>query len=346
MSSRKTIKINPDLFKLSSGGNKTKNKKKINIKPKPNVKPSKLKKELLNKIKDAQKNSEKQDKIDSNTEYNKNYQDNGDSIFDSEFNQSLQFLQELSKSKNNKTLKNRDNDKKDYQNFINLELCDEFKQEIDIPKDNIEFKLKENPNLNNSDTNSDIKSDIKSDKDIPYGCLKNGLKPTYRNWKNSTLKKSYFDEENKDKEKVNIEEKQTFKDRQNKLTIIKNNYKNKDKDKDKDKDKNIQDVNLNDTKLKILDKKTKTSKYRLGKKKDHVSILIKNMETRKKHKEDLTKLKKTSILEIKNYLKKRNLIKNGSNAPNDILRHLYEKAVLSGDITNENSENLIYNYYN
>ena len=50
------------------------------------------------------------------------------------------------------------------------------------------------------------------------------------------------------------------------------------------------------------------------------------------------------IMFIKNYLYEKNLIKRGSEAPNDILRKMYEDSILSGNISNSNSDNLVFNY--
>lgn len=95
-------------------------------------------------------------------------------------------------------------------------------------------------------------------------------------------------------------------------------------------------------------KKTKTLKRKLilGKKGRRVSVLIKNRKTRKKIKNETLKLKKKGLEEIKQYLRIHNLIKIGTEAPEDVLRQTYENAFLSGDIHNKNSENLIHNYIN
>ena len=91
---------------------------------------------------------------------------------------------------------------------------------------------------------------------------------------------------------------------------------------------------------------TKTYKYRLGKSKrdNKIGVFIKNRTTLKNIKRDFKQLQNVDISEIKKYLRLHNLIKVGTSAPNDVLRELYEKAVLSGNINNNNSETLLYNF--
>ena len=57
----------------------------------------------------------------------------------------------------------------------------------------------------------------------------------------------------------------------------------------------------------------------------------------------MIKLKKKSIIDIKNYLRKHNLIKIGSNAPNDVLRQIYEQSILAGNVNNKNNNNFLHN---
>jgi hypothetical protein len=93
---------------------------------------------------------------------------------------------------------------------------------------------------------------------------------------------------------------------------------------------------------------TRTYKYKLGKKKDnkHIGLLIKNRDTQKKIRQEVAQLKQQPIQDVKNFLREKNLIKLGSQAPNDVLRKLYEDSVLAGEITNTNNENLVHNYLN
>jgi len=92
---------------------------------------------------------------------------------------------------------------------------------------------------------------------------------------------------------------------------------------------------------------TRTLKYKLGKHANgKVSVLIKNSQTRRKVQTEQALLKQKSILDIKNHLRSNNLLKVGSNAPNDVLRHLYEQSILAGQVENKAKETLLHNYFN
>ena len=96
----------------------------------------------------------------------------------------------------------------------------------------------------------------------------------------------------------------------------------------------------------ILEEKEVKKTFKLGKnnKMKTISILIKNNKTRKKVEDTKTEHKKTHVSTIKNYLKKKNLIKYGSTAPTKLLREMYETSELCGGITNENKDVLIHNF--
>ena len=57
-------------------------------------------------------------------------------------------------------------------------------------------------------------------------------------------------------------------------------------------------------------------------------------------------LSNKTIQEIKNYLKKHGLIKAGSSCPDDVLRKMYESAVLTGHVKNKNKDTLLHNFLN
>ena len=92
---------------------------------------------------------------------------------------------------------------------------------------------------------------------------------------------------------------------------------------------------------------TRTVKYKLGKHSNGtVSVLIKNSQTRRKIQTEHALLKQKSILDVKNFLRGKNLLKVGSAAPNDVLRQIYEQSILAGQVENKAKDTLIHNYFN
>lgn len=376
-SNKRTLTINPELFKLNGGKrnkNQTKQKKfQPSIEEKEVKNINKTKKELLKKVKDYQKNKEIEQIKCEKDEKKENYPTNlfesnefENSDFEREFNKSLNFLQNL--EKRNKEKKK----KKQTQKIPSIEVS------MDLPN-----------NLQSSEPS--------------YGCLKNGNKPTYTQL-NKTQKREHIGKritislENNDSDdnpkpkqsnqskqsnenKTHFEElidekidkienldldlklensiiselpkdlKTTIDDSKNSIISINEdlidyepNIKtelNKEKVED-----NMDTIDI--SKLPKINRVTRKKKYILGKKKGskQVGILLKNRETQKKVKAEVSSLKSKSIQEIKDYLRKKNLIKLGSESPTDVLRKLYEDSILSGDVENDNSENLLHNFLN
>lgn len=87
-------------------------------------------------------------------------------------------------------------------------------------------------------------------------------------------------------------------------------------------------------------------KFTLGrnKNKNKVTIFLKNNKTRRKINDEITSVQQKPINEIKEYLRNQNLIKAGSEAPSDILRKLYKESLLAGEIKNKNTNTLMHNY--
>ena len=78
-----------------------------------------------------------------------------------------------------------------------------------------------------------------------------------------------------------------------------------------------------------------------------VSVLLSNQTLRKRVNNRKTELKYTPMNEIKTFLIRRGLIKIGTIAPNNVLRQMYEDAMLTcGEIYNHNPEVLLFNFMN
>ena len=169
MSSKKTIQINPELFKIS--GQKTrKNREKKDLQINPIINPNNLKNKLLKRIKEHKTKELKQESV-SNTG------GKSDNNFSEEFYSAVNYLSDLSKKQkqqkilHNKTVKNY----APVTPFPNVSL--ELPPELEEP-------IKSNLFVPQS---SDVFNvNYKTGEDIPYGCLKNGKKKTYREWKELT----------------------------------------------------------------------------------------------------------------------------------------------------------------
>jgi hypothetical protein len=415
--SNKTISINTSYFTL--GGSKTKKNKEKKEKPviKPLINPNILKNKFLKRIKEH-----KQQEI-HNLENNKNVKENANIIpsFTDEFSDSINYLQTLSKQKKindektnyekqkrkrkedleRKTLKNyNESIQNSIQNQINIDLPEELKLEMYTQPNNLLVLNK--PEKDN----------------VPYGILKGGMKPTYRNWSKTQRNNIVVNpnsaltiQDNKmSKEKI---------ERELRLQSLREKLKNKQQEELLKKSASINpsinpiinpsinpiinpsinpsinptinpiinpsinpsinptinpsinpsinpiiepditiekpiitepmnnpDFKENIIAIKKITKKTIKRKYTLGKSKikKAVGVLVKDRGTRKQIINAQRDLKKKNINDVKSYLRDHNLIKVGSNAPNDVIRKIYESAMLSGEITNSNSETLLHNF--
>jgi hypothetical protein len=386
---KRTLRINPQLFKLNGGKKKDRSMRRVNrtrpiVDAESSSNANKVKKEMLKRVKDYQKNKEQEkiredkmsDKFKNNNLFERNEFENSE--FEREFNKSLNFLSDLAK-KNKERKRN--------------------KQTLKNPAPNIQVNLSLPNNL-------DERNDTGSIQEGPsYGCLKNGSKPTYSQLNKTQksrdinkpkiqivlennvyddgpkpfIEKPKAEERAKSDERTKVEIKEEMpenlinferplKELQNlaEKVDIKNTINALSKPINETQNPpvqmnppTIQEVDTqqitevikknDDLKLKNIPKinrLTKTFKYRLGKMRDKncVGIFIKNRETQKRIKHELSIIKNKPLQEIKNNLREKNLIKVGTDAPSDVLRKLYEDSILAGEVVNTNNNNMLHNY--
>jgi hypothetical protein len=378
MSTQKILTINPELFKFN-GSKKSLKKKERKIKPLDtkinSLKSNKLKKELLKRVKDYQKKQElethkgehNEELASGNNLFDKSEFENSD--FEREFNKSLTFLHDLSKKKKekrNKTLKASTID-------VNIE----------IPKDSIMYNNAKQPSYSclKNGSKPTLKELNKTQKNNNQSSGKR-LIIDLNNNKYYECKTATFDSDITPITSIETETQELqIKPQSQELQIQTQELQIKPKEiQIKPKELQSQELqakpivysytndpsNLSETStpdpeiltsseddcislhIPKINRTTRTYKYTLGKKNGarHIGLLIKNRETQKRIKQEVSQLKQQPIQEVKNYLRTKNLIKLGSQAPNDVLRKLYEDSILAGEITNNNANNLVYNFIN
>jgi hypothetical protein len=369
---KKTIQINPELFKLPN--NKTKKSKPRVISAKPIISPNNLKNKLLKRIKEHKNKELKENKDNYNSSEDK--QENND-----EFNNAINYLSVLSKKQRSLNSNTYISNIPHVEVDLPEELENEFIQSKQMPVMNINYK---------------------TDNVVPYGCLKGGNKPTYRQW-NKTQKYTSFPQiekvenirpptppkrisddrpSNFHKQEINIDtthqlnnhqpvrdkQESIFTGREQKLEEIKeklrkiqNNENNKKINKSLENYEPSSNINLNE--LSILNinkdnnnlntnkekrylKKTIRRKFTLGKssKMRKVGVLLKDKHTRKNIINAQKELKRVSNQDVRKYLRQKGMIKVGTTAPMDLLRKTFETSMLAGEITNKNKDILIHNF--
>jgi len=390
--SNKTISINPSLFSLNGAKTKKNREKKTKTTAVPIISPNVLKNKLLKRIKEH-KQRETQD-LDNNRkklvpkiEDVKSVKNNETNNFSDEFSDSINYLQTLSKQKRindekknyeiQKQKEREELERKTIRNYhsLNQPQIQSPVINIDLPDELLKPVFQQSTNPEPYIINTPYKKD-----DVPYGVLKGGLKPSYREW-TRTQRNNIVTNPNASLiiQGNNISSEKTA--RENRLNMLKEKIRQKELTEKKDpmlnenlikkpitneinlepiQESSIQqqstiqqptilEPNLNNEQIiatKHITKKTIKRKYTLGKSdlKRKVAILIKDRGTRKKILTAQKDLKHKNINDIKEYLRDHNLVKVGSGAPNDILRKMYESAMLAGEITNSNSDTLIHNF--
>ena len=409
--SSKTIEINPSLFSVGGLSKKNRSKKNKSMSA-PLISPNVLKNKLLKRIKEH-KNKEtasldNKKTVETGGSSNSSVTSNiNTNSYTDEFNDSIEYLQTLSKQKKTETENNIKRNAiqrktiKSYSSMpsVSLELPDELKETF----------ITVNNEINTPNISSPV-SIKNTTNDVPYGILKGGNKPTYRQW--NRTQKIYQPVSN------NIVTNSPISEREARLNILKQRLKQQTtiasqpptqqisqpiqvitqplqtiltptiRQTQVVSQPNLEEILLTQNLIqnpnqniitsqtlgvsesakviggsnltggtldkepekirttKKLLKKTIHKKYTLGKSKIKrtVGVLLKDKNTRKNIINAQKDLRDKSVNDVKTYLRQHNLIKIGSNAPNDVIRKIYESAMLAGEITNNNKDTMIHNF--
>ena len=370
----KTIQINPTLFNVGGSFSKTKKNREKKQKPiiSPLIAPNALKNRLLKRIKEH-----KRDELTDFTDNKKNTISDI-VIYTDEFNDSIEYLKSLSTIKKNeenlhkKTMKNP-------QTLVSvphvqLDLPDILKEEVphvvishSEPPISLNYSLGSDPPYGclkgGSKPTYRLWNTTQKNREVSNPNLSVVVnQPTHNNDSEREKRLSILKEKIKMKqqEKVNdnivmntnliqINE-TTPKEISFPITLQNDNNFEPFENKivDPVKEELIQKYKKEDEigSSRRLIKKTIRRKYTLGKSKIHkkVGILIKDRNTRKNVLNAQKDLRKKPINDVKLYLRDHALLKVGSNAPNDVIRKIYESAMLAGEITNNNQDTMLHNF--
>jgi len=316
----KKIMINPTFLKVDKERKKTPKQHSPNL---VSLESNNVKKKLIGKIKNFQANQQKNNEQSSQ---------NKPEILTTDFNSHLSQLENIIKKKKDKKKRKQTKKYKLRQQQMQQQQQQSLPNPLEqqhvslIPPTAPQSLVPPHQRLENSKPNTI---------EPAYGCLKNGSKPTWSQYK-KTLKKT----EQIKKDKINFVEPPKIqiptdvKERQNKLAALKQNIATPPVAKDP-----VQ---------KLINCKRTLKKYKLGKNKKSltVGVLIKSGKTRKMVRDERKILQSRCLSEVKQYLRKHNLIRIGTNAPENVLRKIYEDSFLAGNIYNKNPENLLHNYLN
>jgi hypothetical protein len=179
----------------------------------------------------------------------------------------------------------------------------------------------------------------------PHGCLKQGNKPTFREWANKMLKKPADAIKNIFGGSSNSNSSNSG-NTENNISTNTGNTSTGTPGINNLSTGGSSNINPEDiTGMRVKIRKTLKKKYRVGKHDDVVGVLLKNKESQRHIQKQHLTLKQKSIGDIRKHLYEKNLLKIGSNAPPDVLRRLYEDSILTGDVKNTNNGVLVHNFF-
>jgi hypothetical protein len=178
--------------------------------------------------------------------------------------------------------------------------------------------------------------------DPPHGCLKNGTKPTFREWATKMLHKPVDTIKNMFGGDSGSTNPSNSSNEYNNQTGGGGNSATESNNGLNGGSSGVDPSQVAGMRVKI--RKTKKKRFRIGKHDDVVGVLLKNKQTQRHIQSQHLTLKQKTIGEIRKYLYDHQLLKIGSNAPPDVLRRMYEDAILTGEVKNTNKDVLLHNF--
>lgn len=355
MSERKTIQINPELFKVSNNTRKKRTndeKEPAKIQIKSSFKKQKqktLRKNVLKMIREKQQEAyrdlfdNKKKAVTPSPSIS-----NDENTFNKGFDDSLEFFSSLAtkidaneKPSMNTTFKNMNSIQIQpsminipQEPFVNTTLPEVF---MELPSNEKPLVIPSVPRIMPPPPS--------------YGCLKGGSLPTYRSYTRHISNNSLSNNTGSFTP-INNTESYTPPSFVTPLSFVEKP--NAPSVSEIERSKKFEKlhggmINMkksNENKIKYLKRKKIFKRtYHVGRTKGAVGVLVSNKTIRTRISTEAQLLKQTPIQDVRKFLIKKGFIKVGTNAPNDVLRKMYESvSLVCGEIQNHNPENLLFNF--
>ena len=321
------------------------------------LKPNKIKQALINRIKTYHSELLNKDRIESEASAKKM------TVVEqpkSEFDESVELFNQMAKEKEKKDERRKLRFSNNLTSRINITQSapNITQSELPSPAYLEESRTRKRRPMLNVETNHNHTIKITSNDHVPYGILKGGSKPTYRQFKQPPIQvieqSQPIEHEEPQSQPIEseitinteIQQPETFyEERSKKFDDFKKRFHQKLEEKASQIDSAGMTPSNRESGTRRIRKKVKKHRT-LGKHKGKISVLVKNYDTRRKIERECLVLKETPMGVVKDFLRERGFIKMGSSAPDHILRQTYESCFLSGDVNNLNGENLLHNYLN
>ena len=363
MSEKKMIQINPDLFKVSekTTSRKKQSSPKIKIKsPEKKQKQKTLRKNVLKMIREKQQEEYKR-LFDKSEPKKSSIGSSSQQEFNKDFDESLEFFSSLaSKPENVEPVISHNTTFKKYPEMDSVLLQPNTPIFIDT-NENVNIDLPDvfSPKINSNESIQIHSPPIQLPCPPKYGCLKNGSLPTYKSVFRQTQRvyptshiqpsvQSYPSSVQSYQAPILLGSQE-----KNPLQFL-------EREPQKSYTREPNEIVQKHEKTQALfnDKSQKRIKYLKRKKifkrtyhvgrsttKPQIGVLVSNRTVRNRISTDAQLLKQTPIHDVRKFLIKKGFIKVGTNAPNDVLRKMYESvSMVCGEIQNHNPENLLFNF--